>query len=888
VGRGIVAGGRRAAVDRPQIMYLILGPTDRMMASTGIFLRDETDPTFRRLDSYPGTAPAEVTTDPENWQTAFALEQGTGGPTSTIYMTSNPDGAWTSITRNLNSLLANPDQFVSIKAVRVGATLVLLAAGSGGVYRLINPADPNSRWTEYGTGLPNGRVGDIQYYPAAATDNGSRPDLLVVGTIGRGIWTIANAAASLTVGGEANVTGTGIDDVFHVYRDGSLLRIDKTTGGITTFSAVEFNSITTLFVNGLAGGDELQVDLSGGNPVPPGGLLGGIVYDGGSNVAGHGDSLTVIGSAGQDRVAVRTLFVTLNGSKVISYSNAESIAINTADANDNVEIYSADVPDISVQTGAGNDLLLLGLGVNDISNLNVHIEFDAGDGSQDAVTAYNAAALVSASWQVTGTRLSRDGFSLVHFANAEALTLFLDAGPNLVQISGGAPITTINGGPGADTFELGPSNFASVTINGDDPLDPASPGDTLRVVGFVIDAIASVTHEGIGRGTVHFTSPVVSTHHYTGIESYEFTDLLNISMLFEGIALANLRATLSSLNAEINSLIAFLGNDPIPPISFSKVSRFTLDTTALGGDDTLTVDKTFTAPGTLNEFVFASGAGNDVLNVNESAMTLASDAGIASKNLTVNLLGSAVLTLDASQHLAGLNIMDGGTVQMTPGGNKLLVTPSLFVREAAARLDLADNALIVNYDNPLKSPLLMLRDQVMSGFGGGNKPWTGTGINSSKAAGSSSSSALGYAEAADVLNFDKNGLANFAGETVDTTAVLVRYTLTGDADLDQIVGFGDLVRVAQNYGQSNGDSLWSRGDFTFDGKVGFADLVKVAQNYGAGMLAASAAPASIPSVPPIAGKSGNTKKPKAPLFNVNSPIRHPSPPARKTSARGGK
>ncbi len=52
----------------------------------------------------------------------------------------------------------------------------------------------------------------------------------------------------------------------------------------------------------------------------------------------------------------------------------------------------------------------------------------------------------------------------------------------------------------------------------------------------------------------------------------------------------------------------------------------------------------------------------------------------------------------------------------------------------------------------------------------------------------------------------------------------------GDANLDGVVGFPDLVKVAQNYGGTG--KTWLDGDFNFDGTVGFADLVSVAQHYG--------------------------------------------------------
>jgi hypothetical protein len=146
------------------------------------------------------------------------------------------------------------------------------------------------------------------------------------------------------------------------------------------------------------------------------------------------------------------------------------------------------------------------------------------------------------------------------------------------------------------------------------------------------------------------------------------------------------------------------------------------------------------------------------------------------------------------------------------------------------RLDLADTALLVNYTAPAASPLVSIRSAIISGNHGGD--WTGNGITSSSAA-ANRATALGYAEATDVLTFT-GGVASFQGQPADPTTVLVRHTLLGDATLDGVVDFNDLVKLAQNYNTNVSaitDSWWTRGDFTYDGTTDFNDLVKLAQNY---------------------------------------------------------
>jgi hypothetical protein len=72
--------------------------------------------------------------------------------------------------------------------------------------------------------------------------------------------------------------------------------------------------------------------------------------------------------------------------------------------------------------------------------------------------------------------------------------------------------------------------------------------------------------------------------------------------------------------------------------------------------------------------------------------------------------------------------------------------------------------------------------------------------------------------------------------------VLVRYTLAGDATLDGVVDFKDLVQLAQNYNTADGNQVWYAGDFTYDGNVNFADLVKLAQNYNGALASAAVVP----------------------------------------------
>jgi hypothetical protein len=73
-------------------------------------------------------------------------------------------------------------------------------------------------------------------------------------------------------------------------------------------------------------------------------------------------------------------------------------------------------------------------------------------------------------------------------------------------------------------------------------------------------------------------------------------------------------------------------------------------------------------------------------------------------------------------------------------------------------------------------------------------------------------------------------LTSFGGFAVDSTSVLIRRTLKGDATLDGTVNFDDLLRLAASYNSSSGVG-WANGDYDYSGTVNFDDLLVLAANY---------------------------------------------------------
>jgi hypothetical protein len=125
---------------------------------------------------------------------------------------------------------------------------------------------------------------------------------------------------------------------------------------------------------------------------------------------------------------------------------------------------------------------------------------------------------------------------------------------------------------------------------------------------------------------------------------------------------------------------------------------------------------------------------------------------------------------------------------------------------SGATVDLGRSSLIIDYSGTVGALLATTKGHITAG----RLLTTDAGL------------AIGYAEAS-VL-----GVTSFGGEAVDGTALLLRATKPGDANLDLTTNFADLVLLAKSYNQAGN---WSEGDFDYSGTVDFADLVRLAQNY---------------------------------------------------------
>ncbi len=252
-------------------------------------------------------------------------------------------------------------------------------------------------------------------------------------------------------------------------------------------------------------------------------------------------------------------------------------------------------------------------------------------------------------------------------------------------------------------------------------------------------------------------------------------------------------------------------------------------------------------PGTLTISGTQTHGAGAVLAAISGVTNLNSDGGA-----NLQLQAGGTVNLGATQHLGGVQIGEAATVQLAPGATiKTLVTPTLTIAGSptapTGTLDLKNDAAILDYDGTSPAPTVRL--QIASGRGGTDLvgTWDGPGITSSSAAADPSNLAVGYANNADL---PLGSYANFRGETVDDSTILLRTTRIADANLDGVVNDDDVTIVGATYGMTTG-AEWALGDFDYDGDVDDNDVTLLGALYdpNAPPIAAPVATGAVAAVP---------------------------------------
>ena len=301
----------------------------------------------------------------------------------------------------------------------------------------------------------------------------------------------------------------------------------------------------------------------------------------------------------------------------------------------------------------------------------------------------------------------------------------------------------------------------------------------------------------------------------------------------------------------------FIDNDTATPTYSFPAANGPVNVSAGGGDDTVVLDGV--AVGAID-----LGGGSNTLHIAGGSYNFSSDLAAAG-GTTLRASGPAQVTLSANQNLSRLDLSDNAVVSLAANGSRFIRANDVVVA-GNAELDLYDNAMILPTPNAAARDALLGRVHglLRTGRHSGSALWTGSGINSSSAAAVASSNVRPARTLAAVANTRADGtplLSSLFGQNLDANAVLVKYALEGDSNLDGRVDISDFFAI--DSGRALRRPGYAAGDLNYtDGHADGDDYMLIDRTFlsqagpasGGGIApAALPSPASLLSAPSTGG-----------------------------------
>jgi autotransporter-associated beta strand protein len=702
------------------------------------------------------------------------------------------------------------------------------------------------------------------------------------------VFSVDNAAV---VNGDQNAPNQ--DDVIRVVRNGANLNIFR-NGTLVIDQALA--TAPSYLINGLGGSDTLIVDCTAGNPIPAAGLTldGGSGADTvrfvGSSAADavtlSAGNVAISGAGDFDYAADETLELQLGaGADTLTVAGnsavtAQALLLTVAGGSSLSIVAGAVLPDFTdVAMSAGTTLNLGGQ--------NQAIDALSGPGGTVLNTGAAAATLTVGSQGSSSTFAGTlaNGTQVLSLTKVGAGTLTL-SGSNgytgastlaggvlesgnaasfaalagLVQFLGGTFRVTADT-VSANVLNKWTTTFGGATGSNTGTFDVAA-GVTLTI-GTAGGLPAWRTGGGTSAGGPFIKTGAGTLRVFGGNNQQDDPIQLNQGSLFAEHADALGRGDAGVRVDMKGGTTLVLRND--------AGSNFQTPINAVDAGQAINVvvDRQTAGPGVTHSVNALTSVGAFTLNVSAGANVTSGTAGLTigsatlGGNATFNVGSAALVTVSGAINagtfgltksgagtltLAGANAYTGGTTVnagtlLVANGDALAagaiaiadgaavraqsslakgITISTFAIAGTGYLDLANNAMVFRGMTSAQ-----VQSAIATGFNQGN--WNGHGINSAAAAADpNGDTALGVAGNA-VLN-----KTSFAGVTgLGATDVLVKYTYSGDANLDGQVDIGDLGLLAGAWQQSG--KSWFDGDFTYDGVIDIGDLGLLAGNWQKGV-----------------------------------------------------
>jgi hypothetical protein len=626
-------------------------------------------------------------------------------------------------------------------------------------------------------------------------------------------------------------------------------------GGADTIN-VGPSSATVLTVNGGDANDVVNLDN-------PAGLANIVIFNGNAST-GSGDMLNYNAQnrTSDDIYTINSGSIDRTGAVTVFFGTFENVTVHAGQRDDSFDVETtAAGTTYTMNGGPGSDALDVTHAAGNLGNADGAIVFN-GDADADTATLWDNVSTANDSYSINGNQITRTSFGGLTWTTTEGVALNCSSGANVVNINStlaGCTIT-INGNNGSDAFNLSTGDFdnqilGDVTLNGGIGTELAFVSDTADMVGFDTYTFQDNTMHKLTGGTITWNT--VETVQVNGSNNSDLYQLLSnaagVSLILDGnngndqfqlgaVTTGNLNSlpgpiTLNGLSGSNDTVTVHdsgstasdsytlsptqLTHPSFGGVTYSGIEGITLN--CASGNNTLDLRTAASCPVAVN-----AANGTDTINVNETpagaAVSIEPSTGNDNVNVNPDATGSASAIFNATQRIGAMTIGAGGSATIGAGANKVLTMSSVAISGSGA-LNATDNDIIIDYTGA--SPLNVIRNLLAAGYNAG--AWNGGGgINSSAAAANAQhNTALGYAESSAIFT---SFPATFSGQSVDSTAILIKYTAYGDANLDGSVNLSDFNRLASSFGLSGRN--WSQGDFDFDGDVDLSDFNRLASDFG--------------------------------------------------------
>lgn len=215
---------------------------------------------------------------------------------------------------------------------------------------------------------------------------------------------------------------------------------------------------------------------------------------------------------------------------------------------------------------------------------------------------------------------------------------------------------------------------------------------------------------------------------------------------------------------------------------------------------------------------------------------------------TINLMAEAPLTLAGGYVDHVLSTTGAGTLQLgwyrgrgidARAARIVMLPGESALSSRAGTLNIATTAVVDLNDHTL---ILDRGGGTITGGEAGILGFLSSGRLISTVATDTPGTGIGYALVSDALGTQTGDPpAMYAGQLVREHDLIIRYTLLGDANLDEIVNINDFARLAANFNVAG--AFWSGGNFNHDGVTNIADFALMAANFNQSLpLSRSAVP----------------------------------------------